>query len=432
MKNDHDDPELIRLVRTAGWLWLGYLAALMVMDLYLYRSLFGVLAYYLINGLTAAIFIGLSYSKWIRRVLKQFYLPLMLVLIAALPMIFNHLLTSGFAFGVLSNVEGMALRQMPVLFVALVIATWRYGMGGVFVYSIGTAVLELIVVDIISPLIIYYRPDRSLSSMQPFSPIPFSAINVFLFLALVRTISFVVVGFFINQLMRRIHAQQKSLADANARLTHYASTLESLTITRERNRMAHELHDTLAHSLTAISVQLETVRAYWDVDHEKARQQLDKSLAVTRSGVEETRRVLKSLRATPLEEMGLGLALKQLARSGADRGNLELTLSIPKELPPLSPDIEQCIYRVAQESIENVVSHANASHLNVQLAQEDKSLVLKVEDDGLGFDLEKAEKSGHFGLVGMRERAQMVGGKLSVVSQPVKGTSVRLMIGAVL
>jgi signal transduction histidine kinase len=257
-------------------------------------------------------------------------------------------------------------------------------------------------------------------------------VDVFVFLALVRTVSFVVVGFFLSQLISRLHLQQKSLTDANARLTHYASTLESLTVSRERNRMAHELHDTLAHSLTALSVQLETVKAYWSVDSKKSRELLEQSLTATRSGLVETRRALKSLRATPLEELGLRLALRQLAESAATRGNLDLELALPETLPSLSPDVEQCIYRIAQEAIENALAHADAKHLTLSLSQTEQAITLSVQDDGAGFNPAQAEKAGHFGLLGMRERSVMVGGEFNVESGPGKGTTVTLKIGAAL
>ena len=99
-----------------------------------------------------------------------------------------------------------------------------------------------------------------------FSPIDYQNIFVFFFIAIIRTISFIAVGVFISLLVARLREQRESLREANANLTHYASTLEQLTVSRERNRLARELHDTLAHSLTAISVSLETAKAYFDID----------------------------------------------------------------------------------------------------------------------------------------------------------------------
>jgi signal transduction histidine kinase len=430
MNNRHSDSELLRLLQTAGWLWLGYLVALLLIDQLLYQTIRPMLVHTLINGCAAAVFLGLAYWDGLQRWLKNLYLPLMLVLIAGLPLVVNHLMQTGPRIGNLSNPEGMALRQLPVLFVALVITAWQYGSAGVIFFSGCTALVELLMVVLVAPLLVFVA-GMPPAPPQRFSPVPFSSVDVFIFLALVRTVSFAVVGVFISQLMGRLRLQQESLADANARLTHYASTLESLTVSRERNRMAHELHDTLAHSLTALSVQLETVKAYWSVDRRKSRQLLDQSLTATRSGLEETRRALKSLRATPLEELGLRLALCQLAESAAARGNLNLELALPELLPSLPPDVEQCLYRIAQEAIENAITHAHAKSLSLSLSQGERIIVLTVRDDGAGFDPVQAEKAGHFGLLGMRERAAMAGGEVNVESSRGKGTTVTLTIGAI-
>lgn len=424
-QTDNDSP---RLLRTAGWLWLGYLLALLLIDQVVYQMLGPLLTYYLLNLCVALVFLGMAYWDEMGKWLDRFYLPLMLILISALPLVTNHLLLPRLPPGPMLNAEGMALRQIPVLFVALVLVAWRYGLGWVLVFSVGTALVELASVDVLSPLVRQLYAPR-LPRLPVLAPVPLQAIDVFLFVALVRTVSFIVVGAFISQLVDRLHAQQQSLARANSRLTHYAATLESLAVSRERNRLAHELHDTLAHSLTGISVQLETVKAYWDIDPEQARARLDDSLAATRRGIDETRRALKSLRASPLEEMGLALAVRSMAESTAARHGLSIDLSLPNSLPPLSPDVEQCIYRVAQEAIENAVVHADPSILRLSLTQSGACVQLIVQDDGAGFDPQAAEKTGHFGLLGMRERARLVGGTLDVASRPGRGAIVTLTIG---
>ncbi len=166
------------------------------------------------------------------------------------------------------------------------------------------------------------------------------------------------------------------------------------------------------------------------MDRRKSRELLDQSLVATRSGLEETRRALRSLRATPLEEMGLEGALRQLAESAAERGSLALSLTLPDPALSLSPDVEQCIYRVAQEALENVLTHAGAKNLSVSLSQAGETLSLSVRDDGAGFDPDQVETIGHFGLLGMRERAEMAGGSLKVESSTGAGTSIVLTIGA--
>jgi signal transduction histidine kinase len=223
-----------------------------------------------------------------------------------------------------------------------------------------------------------------------------------LIIPLIQTVIFLAVGFAISYLMSRLRRQQQSLEDANIRLTHYASTLDQLATTRERNRLARELHDTLAHTLSGLSVQLETTKAYWDVDQEMARSSLERSLAAAHSGLQETRRALKALRASPLDDLGLAAAIKGLADGAAARSNLALELSLPNNIPVLSPDVEQAVYRIAQEAIANVVNHANAKKLTVQLEFTGGKLKLLVRDDGAGFEPEKINKASQFGLTNAR------------------------------
>jgi signal transduction histidine kinase len=208
----------------------------------------------------------------------------------------------------------------------------------------------------------------------------------------------------------------------------HAATLEQLTISRERNRLARELHDTLAHTLSGVAVQLEAVKSLWGVNAEEARALLEQSLNHTRSGLTETRRALRALRATPLEDLGLALALRNLAETMAERSGLTLDLCIQENLNNLSSSIEQGIYRVAQEALENTARHAMARHVKVELVKNDENLILAIMDDGRGFDLHGVDTESHFGLRGMRERAEAMGGTLEVESRSVEGTTVRLQV----
>ena len=406
-----NSPDNTRVLRTAAWMWVGYLVALAVVDAFIYARApkFPITAYYVGNGLLALAFLMLSYWDDIREILGELFMPLMLLLIAGAPIVLHHLFVPRFPPGPMSNAEGMALRQLPVLFIGLVLTAWQYRLWAVFIFSFGTAVLEMLTIGL-------------------FTRVPQNAFTAFFTITIIRTVSFLVVGIFISQIMTRLREQQQSLQQANAQLTHYTSTLENLTVSRERNRMARELHDTLAHTLTGLSVTLETVKAYWDVDEAKARDLLDKSLETTRTGVEETRRALKSLRASPLEDMGLGLAIRKMTESAAARAKLDLELALPDPMPHLAPDVEQCIYRIAQEAVENVAHHANAKKVSVKLESNSSGLKLTVQDNGLGFDPRDKASTGHFGLVGMKERAELSGGKFTIDSQKGKGTTVVLEI----
>ena len=115
-------------------------------------------------------------------------------------------------------------------------------------------------------------------------------------------------------------------------------------------------------------------------------------------------------------------------KSAASRSHLNLTLDLKNPMPSLSPDVEQTIFRVAQESIENLVKHSHAKSFSVRLENDGHVTTLTIEDDGIGFDPQGKESTGHFGLVGMRERAELAGGKLKVKSEKGKGTKVVLTI----
>jgi signal transduction histidine kinase len=391
-------------------LWLGYLLALLLIDHLFYpRPIFPPF-YYLINGSIALAVLALALWPPGRDSLgTSLFFPLVIGLLSVVPVISSNLIVPPSGPGPAYSLESIMLRQMPFLLIPLILVAWQYGWRYVVLYSIGIALLTF---------------GLHLPSFRPGGASPLPPITVLL----IQTVSFLVVGYFISFLIRRLQQQQDSLAQANAQLTNYAATLEELTISRERNRIARELHDTLAHTLSALSVQLETVKAYWEVDPAAAQQMLDKSLEATRSGLQETRRALKSLRASPLDDLGLVLALQEMAEETAARANLKLDLSLPEQLPALSSDVEQCVYRVAQEAMANVAHHANAQTLTVQVLVNGPRVSLLVRDDGLGFNMEQGETSRHFGLPGMRERVQLVGGQLTIDSQPGQGTAIQLTI----
>ncbi len=404
-----DSLESSRVFRTAASVWICYLVSLVMMDILIYsgRPMQPVLWYYVINGAPAFAFMGLSYSSLIKKQVR-IMTPVMILLISITPILLGYALDLRLPAAPLANVEGMVLRQLPVLFVGLTLVAWRYKLRTILLYSLVTYAFEMAIVNFIVQL-----AERQV---------------VLYYVLTIRTITLVVVGIFINQLIIRLRSQQEALKSANNELAHYASTREFLAISRERNRLARELHDTVAHTLSGLVVQLETVKAYWDVDPQSAYKLLEQSLNATRSGLQETRRALKALRASPLDDLGLLLALNNLSEEAAKRGRLELELVLPEQVPSLSPDVEQCIYRIAQEAIENVVNHANAKNLSVRLIVQNAQVLLVIKDDGMGANLAQSKQAGHFGLSGMLERAEIVGGVLTISSQPGQGTCLQLKI----
>lgn len=397
-----------RLLTVTVALWLGYLLALAVIDLVLYaQPVFG-LAFYLVNGLCALYVLGLAVWPAARNSLGRALLPLVIGLLALAPLVTANLAVLDLPASPANSPETVNLRLLPLLLLALILTAWQYGWPKVLIYIGVVALLTL---------------GLQVSHFQPGGAPLLPPLTILL----MQTVSFLIVGYFVSLLIRRLQQQQESLRQANAQLADFAAALEDLAVSRERNRLARDLHDTLAHTLSAVAVQLETVRAYWEVDPPAARAMLDKSLTTTRSGLLETRRALKALRSSPLEDLGLALALRQLAGETAEGANLLLRLSLPDHLPVLSPAQEQCIYRVAQEAAANVVQHAQARTLTLQLSV-DGATTLRVADDGAGFDVGAPAPAGHFGVEGMRERTRLIGGELIIHSRPGQGTEVLLTI----
>lgn len=406
MRARDSQPNALALLPLTAGLWLAYLLALLVIDQLLGPRPIFPAWYYLLNGGAALGILGLSLWPQGRIQLGRIFLPLAIGLLSVAPVIMAQVVSMRLPPHQSISPEAMLVRMMPLLLMALVLTAWQYSWRHVVLFSGGMALFTL------GLHLFFYRPGGP--SLLPQ-----------ITMVLIQTISFLVVGYFISSLMQRLHQQQASLARANAQLADYAATVEELTISRERNRMARELHDTLAHTLSALSVQLETVNAYWEVDPTAAQAMLTTALGATRSGLQETRRALKALRASPLDDLGMVQALRQMLTETAMRANLRLKLDLPDRLAALAPAVEQCLYRVAQEAAANVVHHANARTLTVQLCL-DNGITLLVSDDGQGFDPRQAEASGHFGLAGMRERAQLIGGELTITSRQGQGATIQL------
>jgi signal transduction histidine kinase len=311
--------------------------------------------------------------------------------------------------GPVPSPEAVLTRVVPFLLIALILIAWKYKWQHILIFTLAIALVNM-------------------GILWVFIPNNRGAFSGGLFAVLTQVVTFLVVGFFINILVGWLNRERRSLEEANTKLTNYAQTLEDLAISKERNRIAQELHDALSHTLSGLSVQLETMKAYWDVDPVTARKRLDKSLAAARSGLDETRRILMALRAKPLEELGLVSAIRQMAEEAASRTGLNLKLEITDNIPALPPNIEQCLFRVAQEAITNVLKHAKAKDLLVKLEFKENRVSLKIQDNGIGFDVQNSNGTKHFGLLGMKERVDFVKGELNIKSHPGAGTTVELIV----
>ena len=195
---------------------------------------------------------------------------------------------------------------------------------------------------------------------------------------------------------------------------------------QERRRIGRELHDEAGQSLLLLRLHLEMLERGAP---KRIRQELKEARETVERIVAELRRIVAALSPAVLERLGLGPALRHLAARFAKTCEAEVRLRLrgtPAELPT---DAQEVIYRVVQESLQNVARHAKATEVNLSLECTDKSVRLRVSDNGAGFAVKAARgRPMSFGLAGMRERAELLGGTLAVRSAPGKGSSVILRL----
>lgn len=213
-----------------------------------------------------------------------------------------------------------------------------------------------------------------------------------------------------NQMLERLEEERRQ------------STRRSLIAQeQERQRVAQELHDELGQSLTALVLQLDRLAR---AGPDQMRDELVEAREAARAGLEDARQIAQRLRPEALDELGLPSALMTLAERVSDRGGLRVVHRVDERLPRLSEEIELVVYRVAQESLTNVVRHASASEAMLTLRNDSDGITLSVADNGSGIN---GAWPGA-GIQGMRERALLVGAALGVRTRPEGGTEVRLQV----
>ncbi|MEN6410918.1 MAG: sensor histidine kinase [Anaerolineaceae bacterium] len=363
--------------------------------------------------LNALVLIYLS-IPWLEKHLGKAYLPIALAVITISPFAAYFQPTLGLGEEVLRFRDLAWQWQLVIqLFIPLLLISWMYRYWVVVLYSLLIGVINLVFSANIIPL-----------GQVGFMPPPPPQYNVIFF----RTAIYLLIGYLTNRLVRELRRQNEELVSANRKLEVSALTREQLATSRERNRLARELHDTVAHTLSAVSIQLEAVRALWDVNSQDARSMLDQSLKMTRSGLNETRQAIMALRLSPLTDLGLPLALKNLANATAERSGWQISLSLPDDGASYPAEVEHSLYRITEEALHNIAQHANAGQVSIRLTERAKHLDLEIRDDGTGFDPDRPIEEGHYGLRGMQEWAEMIGAVFTLQSNSDTGTVVRVSL----
>lgn len=222
-----------------------------------------------------------------------------------------------------------------------------------------------------------------------------------------------------------ILAQHAAIALTNARL--YERSRE-LTIAEERSRLAHELHDAVSQKLFSLRLTAQAAAALIDRDPVRAKDELQQVAALAAEAADELGAAVVELRPAALDEDGLVATLRTQVQV-LDRAHSARVTFTARGVRALPSAQEEATLRVAQEALHNALRHAQAKHVDVVLERRGRGAVLRITDDGIGFDPMAVRRVGrHLGLVSMRDRASGVGGRLTVESAPGKGTTIEMEV----
>jgi len=218
---------------------------------------------------------------------------------------------------------------------------------------------------------------------------------------------------------------QIAIAIENARL--YDRSRE-LAVLEERHRLARELHDSVTQSLFSLDLLAKAATTYLQRDPQQAETQLEQLRQVTHDTLREMRSLIFDLRPSSIGDVGLVPALRQQIERLRRPDGPELALHVTGECS-LPVDVEQELFRIGQEALSNAARHAAAQHIDVVLTIEPERVTLCITDDGRGFDPARPPtRRRAFGLIGMRERAELLDGSLEIASQPDRGTQVKVCV----
>ncbi|HWV89516.1 MAG TPA: ATP-binding protein, partial [Burkholderiales bacterium] len=197
----------------------------------------------------------------------------------------------------------------------------------------------------------------------------------------------------------------------------------------ERRRLARELHDRVGQSLSALNINLDIISRESHALTPALRQRLEDSLGLVDNTLQSIENVMAELRPPLLDEYGLGAALGWHAEEFARRTGVRVAVADrnPAESKNARPEAAVALFRIAQEALNNVLKHAKATDVRLEVSATDEELILDVQDDGQGFELASARR-GRWGMTTMRERAEAAGGQLHIASSPGEGTRIHARV----
>lgn len=307
----------------------------------------------------------------------------------------------------------VGLRLFPLLQIVLVLrSSLMFNMLGRLFVTSGTFVVFLIMV--LSQL---HSLDRSLPPRVNEIMLPYLS-GIRLNLVVMFSLVLVFLLMLMNALIAERHRGEE-LKEANQKLKESAAQIEILAMSRERSRIARDIHDSLGHALSGLNIQLEGALKLWDADPEQARNFVTQAKTMGSTALGEARQAVVTLRETDELRKDLSSEIDLLIRRF-----VETTGVLPKvavDCPPLPESVNLTVYRIVQEGLTNICKYARADHvgITIQASSEPSRLAITIQDNGVGFN--PHHNSTGFGLRGIRERAEAEGGQLRLITAPGEG-----------
>ncbi|MBO0795049.1 MAG: sensor histidine kinase [Ktedonobacteraceae bacterium] len=240
-----------------------------------------------------------------------------------------------------------------------------------------------------------------------------------------------------NALLQQLAQTNTELEAAHRQLAQSVSQEQELAVLRERTRLAREMHDTLGHALVLISVKLEAAQRLRERDPERCERELESTKEIARDSMAALRASIANLRSPALEHEHIYNALGRAARELAQRTGLHITYTLQADLENLSELVVETLWKVSQETLTNIEKHAHASLVDLCISRHEGKILMSIHDNGVGlppelYQIRKDESlvytspRGHYGLSGMIERVEGIGGRLSLQSSKEQGTTITI------
>jgi two-component system sensor histidine kinase UhpB len=235
----------------------------------------------------------------------------------------------------------------------------------------------------------------------------------------------------LNTMLGRLAIHTRMLEKHRARLRELSGRV-FIAQEEERKRIARELHDDTSGALARVLLNIEMCEELISAEPPELRDKIQHTRLIAEQALETVHKLIFDLRPTLLDDLGLVAAMRWYAKENFDAAGIQLQFHAADDLGRAAPASETALYRIAQEAVTNIIRHARAHHARIELARDQARWVLTVQDDGHGFDARDAaperDEGAHWGLFGMYERVQLLGGALNITSQVGGGTSLRVEI----